>query len=665
MLSSGNGGRKPRPEVPPHFVLFQADNKGINGWCRDDGSRHGRWDTLLDALLKCVMFDGEWPREVCATLFVGPDKVEISGAIQRLMMPEVGSKGVDRPQYRAVTYHSWEDILWRERGKDHPGLKWTYGEVGPGQSALDVFTNNVSEWLEQQATNSLAVCMDYRNADSSYHKLLSLGAHKKPRSQRMFVLLGGAHGFDNKNDVDPTVREDILQLFAKKLGKDRVIRISLNSELYTDVIHASAKVAAHISIEYASGSLVNFAAGIEEMRANSPTVRQSPVRQAVRNAPPTPAPWAKNAAAGVANGAKVEALLPESAPPVAVKTGSSDAAMTADNAALFQEYLEKKHEFLEFLAARDEFLSWQQNKRAALGDDSTNASLQADTAPAVEASDKAHEDAEDDGHTSDVSCKEVTWACVTRQGAPSVSSGSSKIPEIATPPDTEAVADETAHAELTKDASSEAAASSEVKDEKEGLADAATSAKAPKSLREVNSTKAAMAGRILNWADEEPGMESPAESRRESPRVSNNGDEQARFGLDRREEDAEATIEMNIEETPTRATEEADTAVRIPQEEKAAPERIEEARAAEEKLQEVAGGDAPQADAPEEKKEVEKEPEKGSWASRMKRSLAPTGSTGSAPSGRNGVATTGRTGSKPVPKQAPARTATRAATAAT
>jgi hypothetical protein len=88
-MSRPGHGRTRR--LPVHYCIFQGDDTGVGGWSRDEGGRRNRWDTLLDTALKCLMMDGEWPRDVRVSIFVGADAVHLTGEIQSLIMPKIGT----------------------------------------------------------------------------------------------------------------------------------------------------------------------------------------------------------------------------------------------------------------------------------------------------------------------------------------------------------------------------------------------------------------------------------------------------------------------------------------------------------------------------------------------------------------------------------------------
>lgn len=64
--------------------------------------------------------------------------------------------------------------------------------------------------------------------------------------------------------------------------------VAENTLRYNSVIHTSAKVAAHMSLEYTSGNLVCCAAGIEELARKPPTATALPAGSPLNPArPPT------------------------------------------------------------------------------------------------------------------------------------------------------------------------------------------------------------------------------------------------------------------------------------------------------------------------------------------------------------------------------------------
>ncbi|CAE7837728.1 unnamed protein product [Symbiodinium sp. CCMP2592] len=110
--------------VQLHYCLVQCDEQGLEGWSLAAGSKHRRWDTLLLGLLQCFMMDGQWLRNVAASLFVGPDAVHATGALQPLVMTVLGQGQDGRPFYQPATLKAFEEALWRRRGQDAEGLCW-------------------------------------------------------------------------------------------------------------------------------------------------------------------------------------------------------------------------------------------------------------------------------------------------------------------------------------------------------------------------------------------------------------------------------------------------------------------------------------------------------------------------------------------------------------
>eukprot|EP00439_Symbiodinium_sp_Y106_P025203 s4795_g3.t1 len=125
--------------VQLHYCLVQCDEQGLEGWSLAAGSKHRRWaagqqraslghplasrqDGL--GLLQCFMMDGQWLRNVAASLFVGPDAVHATGALQPLVMTVLGQGQDGRPFYQPATLKAFEEALWRRRGQDAEGLCW-------------------------------------------------------------------------------------------------------------------------------------------------------------------------------------------------------------------------------------------------------------------------------------------------------------------------------------------------------------------------------------------------------------------------------------------------------------------------------------------------------------------------------------------------------------
>lgn len=310
--AGGIGRRAPvRRPVTPHFVLFQGDDFGIDGWSPHGGGRKNRWDTLLDSMLKCIMMDGQWAQEVRASLFVGADAIHLSGCVQPLIMPVCGFKPDGRPMYQPATVYSWEQALWKNIGQNHPGLTWELDKddddnrIKSGETCQQRSLRRLDRFLEDAPEGGCAIALDYRNVDSTWDRLKLAGNGRDPKSSVVYLLLGGAHGFDGRDDNDPTYFDGVVQRFKNRFGKNRVARVNLCEEPGDTAKFTAVKVAAFLSVEYSRKMIPKIAAGLEHVMGGgelpnrslaSPTVSRSALLKLSSPpsvSPPALAPWAR------------------------------------------------------------------------------------------------------------------------------------------------------------------------------------------------------------------------------------------------------------------------------------------------------------------------------------------------------------------------------------
>eukprot|EP00929_Paragymnodinium_shiwhaense_P008484 TRINITY_DN112441_c0_g1_i1.p1 TRINITY_DN112441_c0_g1~~TRINITY_DN112441_c0_g1_i1.p1 ORF type:complete len:564 (+),score=131.60 TRINITY_DN112441_c0_g1_i1:88-1779(+) len=257
-----------KPPVALHIVLCQADDYGLDGLRSANGFTANRHDTLINAQQMALMRDGEWPRDVNVTTLVGMDVVNMNGAIQPVMAPIRQTRDDGSVQRFAVTTDAFENTYFRKKGLDHDGLTWVCGRkpVVGKETAKDVLVENLQKFLDDQLKQTpqcVAMCMDYREA-VPYERLKQLGAGKLPRAEKVFILMGGAHGFDNKGDKDGVFLQRLINTCREKLGATKVARVTLNSDQYGGCVHTSGKVAGYMSMEHSCGNLVACTAGLEE-----------------------------------------------------------------------------------------------------------------------------------------------------------------------------------------------------------------------------------------------------------------------------------------------------------------------------------------------------------------------------------------------------------------
>jgi hypothetical protein len=228
------------------------------------------------------MVDGKWPREVRVSIFNGGDAIHMNGAIQPLIMKELPYlKDNGQPMYSPATTHAWEEALWEKRLKlqDHPGLKWDLDPrregrgnsekpaEGSGRAAL---LSKLGGFIEQEVSDDSAVMvLDYRDVDSTYDGLKIRGTKKEATAKTVYVLLGGAHGFNGKDDKDSKFFNEILALFKSRVG-NRLARVNLCEGEDDTAKFTASSVAAFLAVEYHRGTLGHAVSGLEDLFAPRP-----------------------------------------------------------------------------------------------------------------------------------------------------------------------------------------------------------------------------------------------------------------------------------------------------------------------------------------------------------------------------------------------------------
>ncbi|CAK0810057.1 unnamed protein product [Prorocentrum cordatum] len=253
-----------------HFCIFQGGEQGVEGWTLDRGSFVNRWDALLDGLLQCVMMDGEWPHEVRASAFVGRDSVHLGGQVQDWVMPVVGQRDGGAAAFQPVTLPAWEDVLWWARGEAGlPDLEWRLAREAPG--SLEATRRQQLESLREELARlpeaAAVFLFTPARPDVSYDRLVELGEGRSPRSGGVYVLMGGAHGFDDSDDCDSCFAAEVFAAFSARFGDDRVLRVSLGADELPvggpEPKFTLASVASFVSVEYTRGALQQAVAGVE------------------------------------------------------------------------------------------------------------------------------------------------------------------------------------------------------------------------------------------------------------------------------------------------------------------------------------------------------------------------------------------------------------------
>lgn len=244
-----------------HFCIFQGDSEGASGWTLQQGSLQNRWDVILDGLLKSVMMDGEWPRDIFASAFVGADVVHISGAVQEQVMPIVGYKD-GKAQYQPATFKAFEETLWRSLHSPPPspsrGLEW-HRDGGGGACGAEARRRQLEavDAMLAETAGAKAIAFSTRRA-VQYQDLLSSRSASCKEPQTIYLLLGGAHGFDGKDDVDSSHEDALLQRFRAKLGDDNVVSVRLGSSSAVSKF-SLANVVSWLRVEDVQGNLQTLA----------------------------------------------------------------------------------------------------------------------------------------------------------------------------------------------------------------------------------------------------------------------------------------------------------------------------------------------------------------------------------------------------------------------
>merc|ERR1740129_979320 len=229
---------------------------------------------ILDTLLKCLMMDGKWPSDVTASAFVGGDVIHVDNRIQEVVMPLF--KESDGSEHRTpATVHRWEETLWENRGIDQPGLKWLQCMLPlvSFQAAQTRVIDNVKALLNEDHGSVFAFLLSHRWCDATYEELKAAagaGSHCSSEVSKVYVLLGGAHGFDGLDDKDPSFMHAVAGCFRHRFGPQSISYISLSEQRDSHVKLTSAKIASFISVEWARGALQHVIAGAEQLSARPP-----------------------------------------------------------------------------------------------------------------------------------------------------------------------------------------------------------------------------------------------------------------------------------------------------------------------------------------------------------------------------------------------------------
>ncbi|CAE7499843.1 Thumpd3 [Symbiodinium sp. CCMP2456] len=250
------GGPSHQGPAQLHYCLVQCDEQGLEGWSLAAGSKHRRWDTLLLGLLQCFMMDGQWLRNVAASLLVGPDAVHATGALQPLVMTVLGQGQDGRPFYQPATLKAFEEALWKRRGQDAEGLCWQRAPHRPKTrlEAQGMLLESLDELVGEAPAKAGVLAFD-AGAVLTYDELQESGWTGS--YDKLFVLLGGAHGFDGADDVDGRFLGEVLGRFEARVGTENVAKVTLADDASASVATTFplSKVVSFISVEHCRGTL--------------------------------------------------------------------------------------------------------------------------------------------------------------------------------------------------------------------------------------------------------------------------------------------------------------------------------------------------------------------------------------------------------------------------
>ncbi|CAE7218319.1 Ctsb [Symbiodinium microadriaticum] len=281
-----------------HYCLVQCDAQGLEGWSLAAGSKHRRWaarqravrqrmrapvhrpkDTLLLGLLQCFMMDGQWLRNVAASLLVGPDAIHATGALQRLVMTVLGQGQDGRPFYQPATLKAFEEALWKRRGQDAEGLCWQRAPRRPKTrlEAQGMLLESLDELVGEAPAKAGVLVFD-AGAALTYDELQESGWTGS--YDKLFVVLGGAHGFDGADDVDGRFLGEVLGRFGARVGAENVAKVTLTEDASPSaaITFPLSKVVSFISVEHGRGTL--FASKRAENEKGSAAACSRPKKRA-------------------------------------------------------------------------------------------------------------------------------------------------------------------------------------------------------------------------------------------------------------------------------------------------------------------------------------------------------------------------------------------------
>jgi len=229
----------------------------------EHGSRSNRWDALLSAALQCLVMDGPWRHDVSVSIFAGGDVVTMDGRVQDLIMHYWQT--YDGIWKRApATSALWERKIHENIGIDHTGLTWRIApRVFSRVEAQHRIQDNLKRIFEKTGS-VMVLLLDWSMYDATYDELRAAGQGRRPESMQVVVLLGGAHGFDGKDDRQSGFDQSLATWCKRHFGPQSLVRVNLGVR-GTPVKFTSASAASFISMEWSRGAWQEAVAGAERL----------------------------------------------------------------------------------------------------------------------------------------------------------------------------------------------------------------------------------------------------------------------------------------------------------------------------------------------------------------------------------------------------------------
>ncbi|CAE7683113.1 Ctsb [Symbiodinium pilosum] len=207
--------------------------------------------------IAAVLHDGWAMAARCgSTLFVGPDSLHTTGALQPLVMTALGQGQDGRPFYQPATLKAFEEALWRQRGQDCPGLRWQLSKHRPRtEETRGMLLKGLEEILEQIPPKVKAGVLVFDADATLTYNELKRSSWTARGYDKLFILVGGAHGFDGANDEDGSFLEEVLRLFEAYVGPDNVAKVTLTEDATAATTFPLSKVVSFVSQAFSESEL--------------------------------------------------------------------------------------------------------------------------------------------------------------------------------------------------------------------------------------------------------------------------------------------------------------------------------------------------------------------------------------------------------------------------